>query len=109
MQNGASLAERIREIASRIRELRLIEGYTEAQLAEMTGVSEAEYRRYSSSLTPVLAAIWASVKPSICRSSLMRLAISLIFPSRFVLVCCMIFSSCFSGTKNSRPRDPGTA
>ena len=47
-QTSANLEGKIREIASRIKELRLIEGYTEAQIAGKTGVSEEEYRRYES-------------------------------------------------------------
>ena len=47
-QSSTNLAGKIREIASRIKELRQIEGYTEAQIAAKTGVSEEEYRRYES-------------------------------------------------------------
>ena len=47
-QSSTNLAGKIREIANRIRELRQIEGYTEAQMATKVGVSEEEYRRYES-------------------------------------------------------------
>ena len=39
-QSSTNLAGKIREIANRIRELRQIEGYTEAQMAAKVGVSE---------------------------------------------------------------------
>ena len=43
-----TIESKIQEVASRIRELRLILGYSEAELAAKTGISEAEYRLYES-------------------------------------------------------------
>ncbi len=43
MDKMTGLDFKIKEMASRIKELREIEGYTIAQMAEKTGVSEAEY------------------------------------------------------------------
>ena len=46
MEKMTGLDFKIKEMAARIRELREIEGYTAAQMAEKTGVSESEYILY---------------------------------------------------------------
>ena len=43
MEQIKALDVKIREMAGRIRELRMIEGLTIEEMAEKTGVSEAEY------------------------------------------------------------------
>ena len=43
MQKANELAFKIKEIAARIRELRIIEGYTEAEMAAKLGITEDDY------------------------------------------------------------------
>ena len=43
MENSRNISLKIKEMAERIRELRLIENYTQEDMAEKTGVSVAEY------------------------------------------------------------------
>ena len=43
MENSMNISLKIKEMAERIRELRLIENYTQEDMAEKTGVSVAEY------------------------------------------------------------------
>ena len=43
MENSMDISLKIKEMAERIRELRLSENYTTLEMAEKTGVSEAEY------------------------------------------------------------------
>ena len=51
MEQIKALDVKIREMAGRIRELRTIEGLTIAEMAEKTGVSEAEYAACESGLS----------------------------------------------------------
>ena len=46
--DGEEFGGKLKEMAARIREMRGIIGYTEAQMAELTGVSEAEYKAVES-------------------------------------------------------------
>ena len=57
------------EIALRIREMRRITGFTEKEMAEKTGVTEAEYRSYETGTVDLPAQVFAGLRPRVDRSA----------------------------------------